>query len=327
MKPTIFSGIQPTGNLHIGNYLGAIRNWVALQKSGEYDTTFCIVDYHSLTGNRTAEQRRNQIIHTAAELLAAGVDPEKSTFFVQSHVPAHTELGWIFSTLTPMAELERMTQYKDKSSRQADNINTGLFTYPVLQAADILLYHATHVPVGEDQVQHIELTRDIARWFNNKYGADYFPETKALLTEIPRVKSLLEPTAKMSKSKGDGHVIELCDTPEMIEKKIKKAVTATEGGGENPGAQNLLLLLSEFGDAALHDQYVGAEADGSIRYGDLKADLTSALIAHFAAFRERRAELLADHDAIADILIQGAHKAQVRAQATIEEVRRLIGVR
>jgi tryptophanyl-tRNA synthetase len=327
MKPTIFSGIQPTGNLHIGNYLGAVRNWVRLQDSGEYNTHFCIVDYHSLTGNRTAAERRNQIIHTAAELIAAGVNPEKSTFFVQSHVPAHTELGWIFNTITPMAELERMTQYKDKSARQADNINTGLFTYPVLQAADILLYHATHVPVGEDQVQHIELTRDIARWFNNKYETDYFRETTALLTEIPRVKSLLEPTAKMSKSKGDGHVIELCDTPEMIEKKLKKAVTATEGGGENPGVQNLLLLLKEFGDEAVYEQYVAREADGSIRYGDLKADLTSALSAHFAVFRERRAELLANHDEIADILIRGAEQANKRATQTIDDVRRLIGVR
>lgn len=324
--PTIFSGIQPTGNLHIGNYLGAVRNWVALQNGGEYTTVYCIVDYHSLTGNRTAEERRQQIIHTAAELIAAGVDPEKSTFFVQSHVPAHTELGWIFNTLTPMAELERMTQYKDKSARQADNINAGLFTYPVLQAADILLYHATHVPVGEDQVQHIELTRDIARWFNNKYGA-YFPETDALLTEIPRVKSLLEPTAKMSKSKGEGHVIELCDTPEIIEKKIKKAVTATEGGGENPGVQNLLLLLKEFGDSTLHEHYADAEADGSIRYGDLKADLATAISDHFADFRARREELLADHDAIAEILIYGAEKADAIASKTIADVRELIGVR
>lgn len=326
-KPTIFSGIQPTGNLHIGNYLGAVRNWVRLQEADEYNTIYCIVDYHSLTGERTATERRQQIIHTAAELIAAGVDPDRSTFFVQSHVPAHTELGWIFTTLTPMAELERMTQYKDKSTRQADNINAGLFTYPVLQAADILLYHATHVPVGEDQVQHIELTRNIARWFNNKYEVTYFPETKPLLTHIPRVKSLLEPTAKMSKSKGAGHVIELCDSPEEIDKKLKKAVTATEGGGENPGVQNLLLLLKEFGDSILHAQYTAAEGDGSIRYGDLKADLSVAISDHFAAFRARRAELLADHDAIADILIAGAAKAEGIASKTIAEVRELIGVR
>lgn len=326
MKPTIFSGIQPTGNLHIGNYLGAVRNWVRLQESGEYKTIYCIVDYHSLTGNRTAEERRNQIVHTAAELIAAGVDPEKSIFFVQSHVPAHTELGWVFNSVTPMAELERMTQYKDKSSSQSQNINAGLFTYPVLQAADILLYHATHVPVGEDQVQHIELTRDIARWFNNKYDS-YFLETEALLTEIPRVKSLLEPTAKMSKSKGEGHVIELCDTPEVIEKKIKKAVTATEGGGDNPGSQNLIMLLKEFAGPEVSAQYAAAEADGSIRYGDLKAELTTVISEHFAAFRERRAELLENHDEIAEILIAGAAEAHEIASATIEDVRKLIGVR
>lgn len=325
-KPILFSGIQPTGNLHIGNYLGAIRNWATLQNEGKYQPIFSIVDYHSLTGNRTAEERRAQITKTAAELLALGIDPEKAVFFVQSHVPAHTELAWIFNTVTPIAELERMTQFKDKSQQQAQNINTGLLTYPVLQAADILLYQAAHVPVGKDQIQHIELTRDIARWFNHAYG-EYFVETNAVLTENPRIKSLLEPTKKMSKSKGAGHVIELCDSPEQVKKKIKKSVTATAGGGDNPGVNNLLLLLKEFGSIALSQEYSAAEKDGSIRYGDLKEDVSQAISTYFAEFRNKRAELLSDHDAIASILIDGAHKAQKMADATITDVRKLIGVR
>jgi tryptophanyl-tRNA synthetase len=326
MKPTIFSGIQPTGNLHIGNYLGAVRNWIELQNSEKYHTIFCIVDYHSLTGDMSAEDRRDQIIRTAAELIAAGIDPERSIFFVQSHVPAHTELGWIFNTLTPMAELERMTQYKDKSVQQSKNINAGLFTYPTLMAADILLYHATHIPVGEDQIQHLELTRDTARWFNNRY-TEYFSEVQPILTETPRVKSLLDPTAKMSKSKGTGHVIELADLPEILERKITKAVTATEGGGNNLGAQNLLLLLKEFGSADAYHTFAAAEEDGTIRYGDLKAELISSCISYFAAFRARREELLANPDEIADILIHGAEKAEGMASKTIAEVRELVGVR
>ena len=325
-KPVIFSGIQPTGNLHIGNYLGAVKNWIELQNSGEYDCYFCVVDYHALTGDRTAEERREHMIHTAADLIAAGIDPDKVTFFVQSHVPAHTELGWIFNSVTPIAELERMTQYKDKSSQQTKNSNAGLFTYPTLMAADILLYHGKYVPVGEDQIQHLELTRDIARWFNNKYES-YFPETKPLLTEIPRVKSLLEPTKKMSKSKGLGHVIELADEPDVIEKKLKKAVTATEGGGEAPGVENLLMLLKQFGTAAQYVAYTEAQENGSIRYGDLKADLGVAIAESFAGFRAKRKELLESKDAIAEILMKGAAKANVVAEKTITEVRTIIGVR
>lgn len=323
---TIFSGIQPTGNLHIGNYLGAVRNWVDLQNSGEYDCYFCIVDLHSLDGNMSPADRKKNIVNMAAELLAAGIDPKKSTLFVQSHVPEHTELSWIFAGVTPVAELERMTQFKDKSARKDQNINTGLFTYPVLMAADILLYHAAVIPVGEDQVQHVELTRNVARWFTNRYG-EYFKGPDVLLTEIPRVKSLLEPTSKMSKSKGENHVIELQDDPKTIERKLKKAVTASEGGGDNPGAQNLLLLLKEFGDAKVYEQFAAAEKDGSIRYGDLKAELSSTLSEHLAAFRERRAELLDNHDELAEILADGARRAQNVADKTMEKVRELVGIR
>lgn len=325
-KNIIFSGIQPTGNLHIGNYLGAVRNWVALQEDESYERFFCIVDYHSLTGNMSANDRREQITKTAIELLAAGIDPDKSTLFVQSHVQEHTELGWIFNTVTPIAELERMTQFKDKSQNQVKNINVGLFDYPVLQAADILLYQGSHVPVGEDQVQHVELTRDIARWFNNKYG-DFFVETEALLTEIPRVKSLLKPEKKMSKSLGEGHVIELADEPAVIEKKIKKAVTATEGGETAPGAENLLLLLKYFGNKGDHAAFSAAQTDGSIRYGDLKAAVASALAEHFATYRERRAALMANHDEVAAVLAAGAEKAREIAAKNMEQVRQRIGIR
>ena len=325
-KQIIFSGIQPTGNLHVGNFLGAVKNWVTLQNSGDYDCYFCIVDYHSLTGTKSAEERREQITRTAAELLAAGIDPDKCTFFVQSHVPEVAELAWVFQTLTPMGELERMTQFKDKSAQQTKNINVGLFTYPVLQAADILLYHGTHVPVGEDQIQHVELTRNIARWFNKKYDA-YFPETKHILTKTPRVKSLLEPEKKMSKSLGEGHVLELADEPAVLEKKLKKAVTATEGGVGAPGAQNLLLLLQEFGSEQTYKQFAVAEKDGSIRYGELKMAVAQAVGDSFAEFRERRAALLMHPDAIAAELIHGAQKARGTAQKTMEEVRARIGVR
>jgi tryptophanyl-tRNA synthetase len=190
-----------------------------------------------------------------------------------------------------------------------------------------LLYHGTHVPVGKDQVQHIELTRDCARWFNNRYGA-FFPEVEPLLTEIPKVMSLLEPESKMSKSRGLNHVIELADSPEVITKKLKKAVTATDGGdGIAPGVANLLLLLKEFGSVQMYDQYMAAEQDGSIRYGDLKQDLAGAIADHFAEYRERRAELLEQHDEIAEMLIIGAERARERAQETMERVRELIGVR
>lgn len=325
-KPVIFSGIQPTGDLHIGNYLGAVKNWVELQNSGMYDCFFSIVDLHALTGNLSAEERHEKTIILAAELIAAGIDPKKSTLFVQSHVPGHTELAWIFNCVTPIAELERMTQYKDKSARQTKNINAGLFTYPVLQSADILLYHGTHVPVGDDQVQHVELTRDIARWFNKRFG-DYFPETKVILTKTARVKSLLDPTSKMSKSLGENHAIDLADEPQVIEKKIKKAVTATAGGGDNPGAQNLLLLLKEFGDEKMYKQFAAAEKNGSIKYGELKTELSSAIADHFEAFRIRRAELLERHNELAEVLAHGAFVASKVAENTMKDVRKLVGIR
>ena len=325
-KPTLISDIQPTGNFHIGNYLGAVHNWVNLQNSGKYNMFIFIPDLHSLTGNLKAEDRKQRTITATAELIACGIDPQKTTIFIQSHIVEHTELAWIFNCITPIAELYRMTQFKDKSERQEKNINTGLLTYPILQAADILLYKADVVPVGQDQVQHVELTRDIARFFNKRFG-EYFVEPKHLLSEIPKVMSLLEPTKKMSKSLGEGHVLELADEPNMIEKKLKKAVTATEGGTNSPGVQNLLLLLNHFGDQLISRQFIQAEKDGNIRYGDLKKEVGVAIAKYFADFRERRSQFLKHPKQIEKILEEGAQKASVIAQKTMKDVRKMIGIR
>ncbi|MFH1287044.1 MAG: tryptophan--tRNA ligase [Candidatus Magasanikbacteria bacterium] len=325
-KQVIFSGIQPTGNLHIGNYLGAIKNWIELQESGKYDCYFCIVDYHALTGNLGAKERRAQILKTAAELLALGVDPDKSTFFIQSYVPEHTELAWILNTVSPFSELERMTQFKDKSKQQKKNVNVGLFTYPVLQAADILMYHGDFVPVGEDQVQHVELTRDVAKWFNKRYG-DYFPETKVKLTKIPRVKSLLDPEKKMSKSLGPNHVVELADEPAVLEKKFKKAVTATKPGDMTPGVQNLMNIVYAFEDRTISKAFEFAMEEKTIQYGKLKESAARGVSAFFEEFREKRKELLVNPAKVADMLDDGALRAREVAQKTLEDVRTLVGLR
>jgi tryptophanyl-tRNA synthetase len=324
-KNVVVTGFQPTGNLHVGNYLGAIKNIVEMQNSSRYQMHVFVADLHALTGKISADDLREQTKITAAELLATGVDPDKTVFFVQSHVPEHTELAWLFNCVTPMAELERMTQYKDKST-QFRQSNAGLFTYPVLQAADILMYKGELVPVGHDQIQHIELTRDIARWFNNKYGA-FFPETKHLLTKSARVMSLLEPEKKMSKSLGAGHVIELREEPEEIDKKIKRAVTATSGGGAAPGAQNLLGLLKEFGNKNDYEKFARAEKDGNIKYGDLKSALSEVISAHFSDFRKRRTEFLADEKKLDKILREGAEKAREEAGKTMSEARQMVGLK
>jgi tryptophanyl-tRNA synthetase len=284
-----------------------------------------IADLHALTGMQSADERRHQILATAAELIAAGVDPKKTTFFVQSDVKEHTELAWIFNTVANVNELERMTQYKDKSERQANNINAGLLTYPILQAADILLYRGEFVPIGQDQIQHLELTNDIGRWFNNRYGVS-FGEVKPLLTHIPKVMSLLEPTKKMSKSLGQGHVIDLCDEPERILEKVKKAVTATEGGAEAPGVKNLLGLLKEFGSKENHEKFVAAEKDKTIRYGDLKQTLAESLSKYFDDFRHKRTDLLSDEKKLRTILKKGADSARKTAETTMEDIRKKVGL-
>lgn len=321
----IFSGIQPTGQLHLGNYLGAIKNWVDLQE--KYDCIYCVVDYHAMTIPYQPEEMQNNILNAAADLIAAGIDPEKSIIFVQSHVPEHTELAWMLNTVTPLAELKRMTQFKDKSEQFAENINVGLFDYPVLQAADILLYHADRVPVGEDQVQHVELTRLIARKFNQKFG-EIFPEPKTLLTKTPRVMSLKDPSKKMSKSLGAAHYIALTDEPEVIQDKIKKAVTDTgEDTGEmSPGVRNLFTLLEIFGGKRVYELWVDEYKRGKIKYAPLKEELGQAIADYFADFREKRKDLLVNPKKLEEILRTGAGKAKEIAQENISDIKKQVGI-
>ncbi len=323
-KNLIFSGIQPTGALHLGNYLGAIKQWTELQR--EHESMFCIVDYHALTVEYDPKRLPGRISELALDLLACGIDPDKATLFVQSHVPEHTELGWIFNTITPMAELERMTQYKDKSSQHKENINAGLFTYPVLQAADVLLYKANLVPVGEDQVQHVELMRVITRKFNKVFGT-LFPEPKPLLTKQARVMSLSDPTKKMSKSLGDKHYIALSDSDEAIKKKVRSAVTDTKGGSESPGVTNLFVILEALSGGDIIKELKSRHKKGSLQYSKLKDMAASAIIKHLSPIRARRAELEKKRERVGEILIAGAERAQKIAQQTMREVREKIGVR
>lgn len=320
-KQIILSGIQPTGKLHLGNYLGAVKNFVELQN--HHHCYFMVADLHSLTANYDPATKQAQILETAKEYLAAGLDPKKCHIFIQSYVPQHTELAWVFNTLTPMAFLERMTQFKDKAAAQKTNINTGLFTYPTLMAADILIYKATAVPVGIDQEQHLELTRQIAKFFNNKFSQT-FPEPKSLKTEIPKVMSLLEPNKKMAKSLGDNHCIYLDDEPETIAKKLSKAVTDT-GDGKSNGAHNLLDLLKTFSAPEVYAKFVNEQKSGAIRYSELKAQLATDIAAHFSGFRETKKKL--KDGAVKKILDKGAKAANKVASATMKEVRVKIGIR
>lgn len=324
----LLSGLQPTGPLHIGNYLGAVRNFVELQHRFAGRFYVFVADYHSITENYDPQEKQSQVLTLAAELLAAGVDPKKVTFYVQSDVPEVTELCWIFNTVTPISFLERMTQFKDKSARQKENVNMGLFDYPVLQAADILLPKASLVPVGVDQVQHVELTRDIARFFNNRFG-ETFPEAKPVLTETPKVMSLTEPDKKMSKSL-PGSFVSCMDEPEEIKAKLRRAVTDTgpagEKGEKGAGVANLFTLLREFGQPEDVGIMERAFRDGSIKYVELK-DLVAARIAeHFEGFRERRAELLRHPDEVRKVLAEGAEKVRETAKKTMLEVRRKTGL-
>ncbi|MCX6741144.1 MAG: tryptophan--tRNA ligase, partial [Candidatus Parcubacteria bacterium] len=291
-KPIILSGIQPSGELHVGNYLGAMKNHIELQNSGKYDCYFFVADLHALTEGPKAADLLVRTRNLVADYLAAGLDPKKSTIFVQSLIPEHTELAWIFNTLLPIAELERMTQYKDKSARQKANINAGLFDYPVLQAADILLYHGSLVPVGQDQVQHVELTRLAARKFNQKYG-DYFAEPKPLLTNVPKVMSLLEPEKKMSKSLGQNHYIGINDEPEVIKKKLSRAVS-DNGKGDSDGGRNLLMLLENFSHPDTVKYFFAQKEQGKIKFGELKAQLADDIATYFKPFREQRRKLEKD---------------------------------
>jgi tryptophanyl-tRNA synthetase len=324
-KERIVSGIQPTGELHIGNYLGSLKNFVELQE--KFDGYFFIADLHSLTEDFTPGQAKaDQIRNLVKTYLAAGLNPDKCTIFIQSHVPAHAELAWIFNTILPMGELERMTQYKDKSARQNANINVGLFDYPVLMAADILLYKPAYVPVGHDQLQHLELTNTIARKFNHKFGQE-FTEIKPHMQKPLRVMSLSDPTRKMSKSE-PGSFINIFDEPDEIRKKLSKAVTATDSAeGEMPkGVQNLFDLLLEFGKQDKYDEFHKQYKAGTIKYSELKETLADAIATYFEPMREKRKDLDSQEKEIDKIVKEGAAKASKVANETLTAVKSKIGL-
>ncbi len=381
-KQKVFSGIQPTGALHIGNYLGAIKQWLELQKT--HNCVFCIVDYHAITVPYEPKEMPDRIFETALDYFALGLDPKKSTIFIQSHVPEHTELAWLLNTITPISELEFMTHFKEKAGinrnklkntfrtkfvekfyekiveldikdgkliQEASNdikkylnskefdaeinnlllsfrgrANAALLDYPVLMASDILLYHANLVPVGEDQKQHVELTRTIARKFNNQFGETLtIPEVK--LSTTKRIMSLADPTKKMSKSLGPKHYLALSDSPETIREKISKAVTGTGTEKELPdGTINLLGLLKEFGTESEFKKFEQAANNGSIKYSELKTTLAEAIIKKLKPFQKKRAELAKDPKKIWNTLEAGAKKARPLAQKTLTEAKQKMGL-
>lgn len=324
------SGVQPTGKLHIGNYLGAVQNFVFMQD--RYDLVIFLADLHSLTEQFTPEEKTNHILDLLATYLACGIDPKKTILFQQSHIPAHAQLAWILSTLTPIGELERMTQFKDKAARQVKNINVGLFTYPVLMAADILLYNPDVVPVGEDQVQHLELTRTLARHFNTRFGS-VFTEPKALLTKASRVMSLQHPEKKMSKSLPPADSLFLDDTQDEIRKKIQRAVTdsgttssANKKTTIGPGVKNLLHLLEHFGDEEMRATMEAQAADGVLKYSELKTNVSTLIADHFAPYRHRKREYLARPDDLRDILHDGKKRANALAEPMMARIEDAIGL-
>lgn len=327
-KPIVFSGAQPSGELSIGNYLGALRNWVTLQD--DYDCIYCIVNQHAITVRQDPEKLKKATLDTMALYLACGIDPNKSTIFVQSQVPTHAELAWVLNCYTYFGELSRMTQFKDKSARHAENINAGLFDYPVLMAADILLYQANLVPVGDDQKQHLELTRDIASRFNALYG-DIFKVPEPFIAKAgARVMSLQDPTKKMSKSdENRNNVIGLLENPIEVEKKIKRAVTDSD---EPPvvrydvqnkaGVSNLLDILTGITGisiAELEQQFA------SKMYGHLKTEVAAQVSGMLAQLQERYYHYRNNEDLLLDIMHDGAKKATTRAQATLAKVYDAIG--
>ena len=321
----VFSGIQPTGTLHLGNYVGALKNWVRLQ--AEVESFFAVVDYHAITAPFDPAEMPGRIFDAALDVLACGIDPERCTFFVQSRVPEHTELCWIFNSLTSVGALERMTQFKEKSEQFRENINAGLFDYPVLQAADILLYKANLVPVGEDQLQHLELSREIARRFNQRFG-DTFPEPEPALSPAPRLMALNDPARKMSKSL-PGSYISLADDGAAIRKKIGRAVTdvGPDPTAMSPGVKNLFTLLEEFADEATARHFHQEYAAGTLRYSELKPAVADAVVAALAPIRARREELVAHPDRVRAALDAGAERASTLARRTMDEVRQRLGLR
>ncbi|CNL35486.1 tryptophanyl-tRNA synthetase [Yersinia pseudotuberculosis] len=327
-KPIVFSGAQPSGELTIGNYMGALRQWVQMQD--DYDCIYCIVDLHAITARQDPALLRKRTLDTLALYLACGIDPKKSTIFVQSHVPEHSQLSWALNCYTYFGELSRMTQFKDKSARYAENINAGLFDYPVLMAADILLYQTNQVPVGEDQKQHLELSRDIASRFNNLYG-DIFKIPEPFIPKAgARVMSLQDPTKKMSKSDDNrNNVIELLEDPKSVVKKIKRAMTDSDEPAlicydveKKAGVSNLLDILSGVTGQSIPE--LEAQFTGQM-YGHLKGAVADAVSGMLSELQERYRTYREDEALLQDVMREGAAKARARAQVTLAKVYEAIG--
>ncbi|MFB6212557.1 MAG: tryptophan--tRNA ligase [Candidatus Magasanikbacteria bacterium] len=324
-KPKLISGIRPTGKLHLGNYLGALKQFVELQDSNEYECLFFIADYHSLAGGFESSKNREQIIDTTASYMAAGLSPKKSTIFIQSSIQEHTNLAWILSSLASFGKLKRMTQFKEKS-KQKDNVDVGLFYYPVLMSADILLYDAKKVPVGEDQTQHLELTRDLARKFNNRFS-DTFEVPEPVMTEAPRIKDLQNPENKMSKSSPKGCLF-IDDSPKVIKDKIMSALTDSGNNiifdPENkPGISNLILIYSSLAD--LSREKIKDEFQDS-GYGDFKKSLSKLIIDYFEDYRNKKENLMKDKERTEKTLRAGNKKARKIAAKKMTEVKQKIGI-
>lgn len=326
-KKRILSGIQSTGNLTLGNYLGAINNWVNMQE--QYDCYYMIADLHSLTVRNDPDTLRQNALKLIALYVAAGLDPQKNNIFVQSHVSAHSELSWILNCYTYMGELSRMTQFKDKSAKHADNINSGLFTYPVLMAADIILYQADLVPVGEDQKQHLEITRDIAERFNNIYG-DTFKIPEPYITQNgAKIMGLQNPEAKMSKSATNlNDVIFLSDTPDDIVKKFKKAVTDSDNIVKfdelnKPGVSNLIQIYGAI--TGKNKEEIETEFDGA-GYGTFKMAVADAVVEKLKPIQQKYNELLQNPDYIKEIYIKGDENARKIANETLQDVKQKVGL-
>jgi tryptophanyl-tRNA synthetase len=327
-KPRLFSGMQPSADsLHAGNYIGALLQWKRLQT--EYDAIFCVVDLHAITVPQDPAKLREATRRTAAQYIAAGIDPASSILFVQSQVPAHAEAAWVLNTITGFGEAGRMIQFKDKSAKQGtDSTSVGLFTYPILQAADILLYDTAIVPVGEDQRQHVELTRDLAQRFNSRFGATFAVPEARIPKETAKIYDLQNPGSKMSKS-GDSEngIIWLLDDPKVTAKKIKAAVTDTERDirfdpASKPGVSNLLTLLSVLGGSSIPS----LESEFSGRgYGDLKSETADAVVETFAPVRSRALELLADPAELDRVLTGNAERADAIASDTLRRIYDRVG--
>lgn len=331
MKPILVSGIQPTGKLHLGNYLGALKNFVDLQNSGRYECVFFIADLHSLTETFSPKEKPGQILDLFASYCAVGLDPKKSLIYLQSSAPANAELGWILDTLTPFGELRRMTQFKDKSEVMPENINVGLFNYPVLMAADILLYDAKYVPVGDDQLQHLELARTLARRFNTRFpgrtGGKTLIEPQPLLTEVPRLMSLDDATKKMSKSQPAGCLF-MDDAPDAIREKIKRAVT--DSGREvrydpehKKAISSLILIYSALSQKSIKAVEQMFKGKG---YGEFKCSLAEVAVIAFAPFQKKKHALLKKPKTLRAMLARGNKKAFQLSAKKMEEVKKSTGL-